>query len=77
MAVAAQVEQDRAADTFFAAPLGLANRGSHGMVGFRGRQNALGAGELDARRKALDLMHVDRFDQAQSRTWLTSGAMPW
>ena len=77
MAVSAQIEQDGAADAFLLAAVRFADDGHDGMVRFGCRHDPFETGELDARRKALDLIHADRLDQPQLSRWLTSGAMPW
>jgi hypothetical protein len=56
MPVAAKVEQDGPRDAVALGLERLVYRASHRVVGFRRRQDALGAGELQARLEAAYLM---------------------
>ncbi len=65
MAVAAQVEQDRAGGAFLLAAQRFVDRTLDGVVGLRRRHDALGAGEGDAGLEALELVVGARLDQPE------------
>src|ERR1700730_292148 len=65
MSMAAQSNEDRARDALRLAAQRLLDHAAHGMVGFGSREDALGAGKLQPRCKAVGLCKGAGFDEPQ------------
>src|ERR1700730_371886 len=63
MSMDAQIKEDCARDALRPAAQRLLDHAPHGVVGFGSRQDALGAGELQARGKAVGLCKGARVDE--------------